>query len=344
MRVLLTGAFGNLGQSALHELLAQGNQVRCFDLGSPGNQKVARTSPTGIEVMWGDLRRREDVARAVSGQEAVVHLAFILPSLSVTGLACEERPDLAREVNVGGTRNLIRAMEAQSRPPRLAFASSMAVFGLTQDQPPPRTAADPTQPADHYAQHKVACEEMIRASRLQWTILRLAAALPMRLLVDPAMFDVPLDNRIEFVHRWDVALAIANALSSQEVWGRTLLIGGGERCQFYYREFVQRVLEATGVGMLPDAAFSTTPFCTDWLDTRLSQELLQYQQHTLDDFTAEMIKLLGVRRRFIRLCRPAVRAWLLRQSPYLPGHRRDHVAAHHRRGRLPGVPESSPNP
>lgn len=322
MRVLLTGSFGNVGRSTLDELLAQGHRVRCFDLPSPTNRKVARACSKDIEVVWGDLRRPADVARAVRDQDAVVHLAFIIPKLSATGLESEKCPDLARAVNVDGTHNLIAAMEALTPAPRLLFASSLHVFGLTQDLPPPRTAADPVQPTENYSQHKVACEEMIRASRLQWAILRLAATPPLRLIMDPGMFDVPLDNRIEFIHRRDVALAIANALCSDEVWRRTLLIGGGPRCQFYYRELAKQVLEASGVGMLPAQAFSTTPFATDWLDTSLSRKLLHYQRHTLDDYTGEMVAMLGFRRHLIRLCRPAVRAWLLRQSPYLPRSRR----------------------
>ncbi len=322
MKVLLTGAFGNVGQAALDELVAQGHQVRCLDLPSPTNQKAARALPAGVEVAWGDLRRPEDVARAVQDQDAVVHLAFIIPKLSMTGLESEKYPDVAKAVNVDGTRNLIMALERLSPTPRLVFTSSLHVFGLTQDQTPPRTCADPVQPTENYSQHKVLCEEMIRASHLPWTILRLAATTPLRLIIDPGMFDVPLNNRIEFIHRRDVALALTNAISSDEVWGQTLLIGGGPRCQFYYGEMARQVLEASGVGMLPAEAFSTTPFATDWLDTSLSRKLLHYQRHTLQDYTAELTTLLGFRRPLIRMCRPAVRAWLLRQSPYLPGARR----------------------
>jgi len=71
------------------------------------------------------------------------------------------------------------------------------------------------QPTENYSHHKVVCEEMIRASRLPWAILRLAATPPLRLIVDPGMFDVPLDNRIEFIHRRDGALAITNAVSKR---------------------------------------------------------------------------------------------------------------------------------
>jgi nucleoside-diphosphate-sugar epimerase len=201
------------------------------------------------------------------------------------------------------------------------------VFGRTQHQPPPRTVADPVQPVEHYALHKVACEEMVKASGLRWAILRLGAAMPVRLILDPGMFDVPLDNRIEYVHTKDVAAALANALASDAAWGRTWLVGGGPRCQYYYREIVEQVLAASGVGMLPAAAFATTPFATDWLDTAESQQVLNFQQRTLADYTNDLRAALGPRRLAVALLRPIIRRRLLRLSPYYPqqatgrGHR-----------------------
>jgi nucleoside-diphosphate-sugar epimerase len=135
------------------------------------------------------------------------------------------------------------------------------------------------------------------------------------------MFDVPLDNRIEFVHRRDVGLAIANALESSEVWGHIWLIGGGPRCQLYQRDIVQNVLEAVGVGMLPEEAFTQVPFPTDWLDTAESERVLQFQRRTLQDYIKEVTALLGFRRHFVRLFRPIIRAWLLKQSPILSQNR-----------------------
>jgi nucleoside-diphosphate-sugar epimerase len=246
----------------------------------------------------------------------VIHLAFIIPKLSATGFESEEHPAWAREVNVGGTRNLIEAMERQPRPPRLLFASSFHIYGRTQDQPPPRTALDPVQPIEHYACHKVEAEGMVRSSRLEWAILRLAAALPIALRLDPGMFDIPLENRMEYVHTRDVGLAFANAVNSPSVWGRVLLIGGGPRCQYTYREITHMVLEGMEVGMLPEEAFGTTPFPTDWLDTIESQRMLRYQRHTLEDYVRDMRAGLGARRHLIRLCRPLARYLLLKQSAH----------------------------
>lgn len=316
MRVLVTGAFGNIGQSALEALLDQGHTVRCFDLETRSNVKAARRFEERVELMWGDLRRPGDIAVAVRDQEIVIHLAFIIPKLSVTGFESEDHPDWAREINVGGTRNLIEAMEAQQRKPKLLFASSYHIYGRTHDQPPPRTVSDPVQPIEHYAWHKVEAEEMVRSSALEWAILRLAAALPIAMRLDPGMFDIPLENRMEYVHTRDVGLAFANAVRRPDVWGRTLLIGGGPRCQYTYREITEMVLEGMGVGMLPEEAFGSTPFPTDWLDTVESQRLLRYQRHKLNDYVQDMRARLGFRRHLIQMFRPLVRFLLLKQSAH----------------------------
>jgi nucleoside-diphosphate-sugar epimerase len=157
---------------------------------------------------------------------------------------------------------------------------------------------------------------LVERSELEWAIFRLAATLPLAIQLDPGMFDVPLWNRMEFVHTRDVGVAIAKGVTSNEIWGRTLLIGGGSRCQYTYREIVEAILEGMGVGMLPDEAFGSTPFPTDWIDSAESQRLLGYQERDLEDYVADMTDLLGFRRRLIRWFRPLVRSWLLLKSPY----------------------------
>ena len=137
MKVLVTGAFGNIGMSTVAALLADGHQVRCFDLPTGRNKGLARTLSRSAEVVWGDLRRPGDVAAAVSGQDAVAHLAFIIPKLSATGVQSERRPAWAEAINVGGTHNLLQALRAVSPSPKLIFTSSYHVYGRTQHQAPP---------------------------------------------------------------------------------------------------------------------------------------------------------------------------------------------------------------
>lgn len=178
-RVLLTGAFGNVGRSAARELLRQGHVVRCFDLKSKANQKAADQLAGQIEVRWGDVRHLDDVQAAVMDQDVVIHLVAIIPPLS------EIHPDWSRQINVGGTRNVITAMQSLAQSPKLIYTSSVALFGRDQDRPPPRTVADPIQITDHYTSHKAECEEMVRASGLRWAIFRLGAVVPIAFAAAP---------------------------------------------------------------------------------------------------------------------------------------------------------------
>jgi UDP-glucose 4-epimerase len=313
MKVLLTGPFGNVGSAVRREIAGRGHDVRAFDLPTKRNRAIARKAQ--VDTVWGDVRDAEDVRRAVDGVDAVIHLAAIIPPGSMRD------PELAFSVNVGGTTNVIEACKAMGAPPKLVFASSLALFGPTQHLEPPRTLDDPIVPTDDYTRHKARCEELLHGSGLEVAILRLGAVIPIDVLgvLDPLMFEVPLGDRIEFVHPWDVGLALVHAIESDEVWGNTYLIGGGPRCQIFQREIIRKPLEALGIGMLPEQAFGTTPFHTDWLDTTESQRVLEFQRYTFDDCVGHMLEFVGWRRPFVRLARPVARWKLLRTSPYYRG-------------------------
>ncbi len=312
MNILLTGAFGNVGTSTLKELRQREHTVRCFDLDTRTNRKIAHNYQHWAEIVWGDIRRAEDVRAAVAGQDVVIHLAAIIPPRS------DADPELARAVNVGGIQNIIAALQAMPAPARLIHISTYALYGRTQHLAPPRTVDDPIQTTDPYTEQKAEAEALVQASGLQWAILRLAAALPMNILgnVDPLAFELPLSDRIEFIHTHDAGLAMANAAEADEIFGKILLIGGGPNCQLYQRELLSRSLEAMGLDMLPEEAFTAVPYHTDWLDTAESQRLLHYQRYTYDDYIEQVAATLGYRRLLIRLFRPLIRRWILSQSPY----------------------------
>lgn len=313
MHILLTGPFGNLGRYTVRELLAQGHTVRCFDLRTPQTLRAAREFGDRIEIVWGDLRDADALRAAVSGVDAVIHLAAIIPPLS------NEQPDLARDVNINGTRLLLQACNRLRKKPRFLFASTFDLFGYTQKKKPPRKVSDPIQVTDVYTETKAAGEKMVIQSKLDWLIFRLADMPIIGLrAAHPIMYEIGLHNRIEALHPADAALAIANALKLDDLWkqGKTLLIGGGPRCQVTYGQYLGKILEAMGVGMLPESAFSGKDYVTDWLDTRESERLLKYQRHSFDDVVREIAAQLSWRRPFIPLARPFARRAMLKLSPY----------------------------
>jgi len=317
MHILITGALGNIGSSTLAALQGRGHHISCFDLPTRVNRRLAQRLPSTVRMCWGDVRHSHDLALAIADQDMVVHLAAIIPELSHTGERSEQAPALAYAVNVGGMQNLIAVAQAMSRPPAVIFTSSLHVYGLTQHLMPPRKTDEAAYPVEHYAKQKMACEALLRESGLRWAVLRLGVALPVQLILDPAMFLTPPSNRIEFVHTRDVGVAIANAVENHGVWGRVWLIGGGPRCQVRYGDMLDAFMRLLGQAPLPLAAFNTVDYSVDWLDTQDSQHLLNYQQRTYDDYLQEMTHLLARWLPLVRFCSPVVRWLMLRQSPYL---------------------------
>jgi UDP-glucose 4-epimerase len=91
-------------------------------------------------------------------------------------------------------------------------------------------------------------------------------------------------------------------------------LGGGLRCQLHERDVVQGAFAAIGIGTLPEEYFNTEHYYTDWLDTEESQRLLQYQRYMFDDHLVGLKCSLGWRVYAIRLLKPLIRYFLLRQS------------------------------
>ena len=125
MKVLLTGAFGNVGRSTLTELVSRGYEVRTFDLDTLENRKYAQMykNDPHVERFWGNLCNLEDTLKACEGIDVIIHLAAIIPPLA------DKKPELAETVNVGGTQNIVTAIKAQPQPLRLIFTSSISVYG-----------------------------------------------------------------------------------------------------------------------------------------------------------------------------------------------------------------------
>ena len=316
MKVLITGAFGNLGGNATRRLLEQGHQVRCFDIKTKANEKKAGKLRDKVEVAWGDIRKSDDLAAAVKDIDVAIHLAFLLPPLTDT------KPELARDINVGGTQKLIEAMKKVSPASKIIFSSSFTVFGNTQHLEPPRKVTDKVEATDNYTQHKIECEKLCAESSLGWCVMRFAVVPPISLAgVTPKMFAFPFKTRIEFLDPRDAGLALANAAGSKDVWGKTLLIGGGKESQINYGYFVGHMMETMGVGRLPEEAFGADASYTDWLDTSESQRLLNYQQHSFETFAKELPKMMGPVRFVVPLVRPIAMWYVLRQSPYLKANK-----------------------
>src|SRR5262245_9477586 len=152
MKVLLTGALGNVGLYTVDALLEEGHYVIAFDLESPRARKLVSGLDPRVRLVWGDITDAASLGTALEDVDAVVHLAAIV--------APDKAPELARRVNVDATRSLVELMEASPKAKRLVFAGSQGIFGDVQDRVPPLHVDTPVSPNDDYGQiGRAACRE-----------------------------------------------------------------------------------------------------------------------------------------------------------------------------------------
>ena len=108
-----------------------------------------------MELLRGDLRDAAARRTALDGVEGVVHLAAI-----VGDPACARDPQLAHEVNVGGTRALL-ADAAAAGAQRFVFASTCSNYGRMADPTVPIDERGELAPVSLYAEQKVEIERML---------------------------------------------------------------------------------------------------------------------------------------------------------------------------------------
>lgn len=308
-RVLVTGAFGNLGQMVIEEARRQGFSPIAADLDSPLSRRSARRYGLEQSALWGDIRDM-DFDAALRNVDAVVHLAAVLPPVT------EYAPDLAHSVNVGATARLIASMERATSRAVLVYPSSVTVYGPPVDRGRLHRSDDPTRATDNYSAHKLEVERMLAQSDIDWVVLRVGVSVDARTLGTDAatmrtLFGVAADNPLEYVHPRDVALAMVNAIRRPEAKRKILLVGGGERCRVTQHEFLSTAMEALGLD-LPRELLGEAPYYTCWMDTAETQALLDFQRHSFADYGAEMRRRLRWPRRVLTPFRPAAR-WALRR-------------------------------
>ena len=156
-RVMVTGGAGYVGSNLVPKLLAAGYQVAVLDLYIYGDVFANLASNPNLTEVKGDLRNPSDVRRALTGCDAVIHLACISndPSFDLN-------PDLGRSINYDCFRPLVKASK-DAGVKRFIYASSSSVYGVKNDS---NVTEDlPLEPLTDYSKYKAMCEEVLDQER-----------------------------------------------------------------------------------------------------------------------------------------------------------------------------------
>ncbi len=228
--VLVTGAGGFIGGRLCTRLAGAGVPVRGL---VRRTEQAAELAVHGVEPVWGDLTRPQDLRAAVAGCRVVVHCA-----------AWMGQPwswEAAHATNVEGTRELAEAA-LRAGVSRFVHLSSISVYG-------PTTAAvideqTPLWPLGPYRATKIAGEAEVAAAARR--------GLPSAILRPGQVFG-PGDRRLAgLILRW---------LSR----GRPLLVdGGGGRCHPLYIENLLDAVVAAAAPQAPQGVFNVADGDVPW--------------------------------------------------------------------------------
>ncbi len=234
--VLVSGASGFVGSHVIPELSGAGHRVVALVRTPKAGETVVRRLPAEqaarVELRVGDVLDPSTLSAALAGVDAVVHLVAIARDWN-------GGKDLLG-VNLGGTRNLLAAMQ-EAGVRRIVHLGALGVEDRENL---------------HYAKSKARAEQAVRASGLDWTILKPSLLFGPRdgffnIVADLVRIPLPLvpvpgdgKSRFQPLHVGDLALCARLSVERPETIGRAYELGGPRT--WTYREITLEVARALG--------------------------------------------------------------------------------------------------
>ena len=321
-KVLLTGASGTIGFEVLKQLFEHSElyDITVFDLKTYRSKRKFAPYKKSIHIVYGNIFNERDLLKIGAGQDVVIHLAAIIPPLA------DEKPTLSYQVNTTGTEKLIGFLELKSPNAFFLYSSSVSVYGDRLETPWIKID-DPLIPSarDEYAQTKIEAEDIIKGSKLDWSIFRLAAIMGGHKM-SKLLFHQPLKTSLEIATPTDTARAFLNAIEKQEHLSKRIFnLGGGATCRMLYDRFLSRSFEINGLGaldFLPKSFAEKNFHCAYYEDGELLNDILNFRKDTMETyFEKEKRKVPALRKFIVSILKKPIKKYLQSQSEPLIAHR-----------------------
>lgn len=155
-KVLVTGGAGYIGSVLVRLLIEKGYNVRVLDnLSFGGESSIDLLNDYRFEFQKGDVRKENDLKKALKDIDYVAHLASI-----VGDPACSKFPEEARKINLEGSKSLYK-LANEAGVEKFVFASTCSNYGKMDDPDAYVNEESKLAPISLYAQTKVDVEKYL---------------------------------------------------------------------------------------------------------------------------------------------------------------------------------------
>lgn len=233
MKILVTGGAGYVGTTLVPQLLEKNYEVTVFDnLMFGGDYILPFFRYPNFHFVEGDIRDENAVWNVCKYADVIIHLAAI-----VGYPACRKEPELAKSVNVDGTRNIIKAT---SKNQLIIYASTGSNYGAVEEI---CTEETPLNPLSLYGQTKTLAEKMLMDDRTTIgyrfaTAFGVSPRMRLDLLINDFTYKAITQGYIviyeshfmrTFIHVHDMARAFLFAIENQDKMKNQIYNVGSEK-------------------------------------------------------------------------------------------------------------------
>ena len=206
VKLLVLGGTGGTGRQVVAQALEAGHDVTVL----ARNPSGAAIQHQRLRIVEGDVRASAALGEAMRGQDAVISAIGRGKSFRSENLIAQSVPGIIAAMRENGVT-------------RLVFTSAIGVGETYRDCPLPQKVFIRTLLRGIYAD-KIIGDQMIRDSRLDWTIVQPAALTDGPLTRTYRVGEhLPLSG-IASVSRADTAHFIIDRINDRSTFGRTLIV------------------------------------------------------------------------------------------------------------------------
>jgi len=251
MKILVTGGAGYVGTTLVPQLLDKGYEVTVFDnLMFGGDYILPFFRYKNFRFIEGDVRDEDALWNAAKSADVIIHLAAI-----VGFPACRKEPDLAKTVNVDGTRNLIKVT---SKNQLIIYASTGSNYGALEEV---CTEESPLNPLSLYGQTKTLAEKMLMDERTTIgyrfaTAFGVSPRMRLDLLINDFTYKAITQGYLvvyeahfmrTFIHVHDMGRAFILGIENQDKMKNNIYNVGSEKMNYSKKDICELIKEKTGL-------------------------------------------------------------------------------------------------